>query len=109
MKIEGTPDGIRISGLRELDEHQAGEIIEGVRSALPPEPRVIEFDLSRVATIDAAGVGVLLEAHDAVTSLGAAPTWRLLHPAPPVRQLLELVRLHRVFEIVPPRGGAAFP
>jgi anti-anti-sigma regulatory factor len=109
MKIEGTPDGIRISGLRALDEEQAGEIIEGVRAALPPDTRVIEFDLSRVPALDAAGVGVLLEAHDAVTRLGAAPVWRLLHPAPAVRQLLELVRLHRVFEIVPPRGGAVFP
>jgi anti-anti-sigma factor len=109
MKIEGTPDGIRISGVRDLDEEHAGEIIEGVRSALPPDPRVIEFDLSRVPALDAEGVGVLLEAHDAVTRLGAAPVWRLTHPAPAVRQLLELVRLHRVFEIVPSRGGAVFP
>lgn len=105
MKIEETPDGIRITGLRDLDENQAGDLIEGVRAALPAGPRVIEFDLSRLSMLDASGVGVLLEAHEAVTRLGAAPIWRLLNPVPAVRQLLELVRLHRVFEIVPPRSG----
>ena len=38
---------------------------------------------------------------------GTAPradafAWRLVNPPPDVRQLLELVRLHRVFEITPP-------
>ena len=105
MNIEETPDGIRITGLRELDEEQAGELIESVRAALPAAPRVIEFDLSRLPALDASGVGVLLEAHEAVTRQGAAPVWRLVNPAPAVRQLLELVRLHHVFEILPPREG----
>ena len=108
MNIEETPEGIRITGLRELDDAQAGALIDGVRAALPAAPRVIEFDLSRLPAIDASGVGVLLEAHEAVTRHGLAPVWRLLNPAPAVRQLLELVRLHHVFEIVPPRGEGVF-
>jgi anti-sigma B factor antagonist len=48
--------------------------------------------------LDSCGLGALISLHKtACTRNGAV---RLLNPTPPVQQILELTRLHRVFEIV---------
>ncbi|HTL66035.1 MAG TPA: STAS domain-containing protein [Lacunisphaera sp.] len=104
MKIEGTADTIRITELRKLDDvERAEEIVSGLRGALRDGIRYIEVDLSRVNAINSLGVAMLLAAREAGPQSGAMPVWRIVNPAPAVRQLLELVRAHRVFEIAPPR------
>jgi len=58
----------------------------------------IEIDLSQTMFLDSCGLGALISLHKtACTRSGAV---RLLNTTPPVQQILELTRLHRVFEIV---------
>jgi anti-anti-sigma regulatory factor len=102
MKIKLDTDTVRVSDLRELGEDQAGELAADIGAAVSGGARVVEFDLSQFRAIDCGAVDRLLAIHDNVSRVGAL-VWRLVNPPPDVRQLLELVRLHRVFEITPPR------
>lgn len=103
MKIETDSETLRVRDLSELDENRTEELIHEISTSLPSEVRVIEIDLAHVRMIDTAGVAVLMAIHAALSRVGLPLAWRLLNPAPPVRQLLELVRVHRLFEILPPR------
>ena len=107
MKIQTDSDTVRVTELNEIDESRAGAIHDGVCAALPSAVRTIEIDLSNVRTMDSSGVGVLVAMYDTVSRRRAPVIWRLLNPAPHVRQLLELMRLHRIFEISPARGQEA--
>lgn len=102
MKIKVDTDTVRVSDLRELNEDQAGELAADIGAAVTGGVRAVEFDLSQFRAIDCSVVDRLLSIHDAVARVGNL-VWRLVNPPPDVRQLLELVRLHRVFEITPPR------
>ncbi len=102
MKIRVDTDTVRVSDLRELGEDQAGELAADIGAAVSGGARTVEFDLSQFRSIDCSVVDRLIAIHDAVSRAGAL-VWRVVNPPPDVRQLLELVRLHRVFEITPPR------
>lgn len=56
------------------------------------------IDLSKTRFIDSSGLGVLLTLNKNLRSRGAS--LKLLNPATAVCQLIELTRLHRVFEII---------
>lgn len=56
------------------------------------------IDLSNTRFIDSSGLGVLLSLHKTLRGNGCA--LKLLNPSSAVAQLIELTRLHRVFEIV---------
>ncbi len=101
MKIRVENGILRISELRHLDEDQAGELAAEVHGALTGGIRAVEFDLSQFRAIDCSVVDRLL-AIQGTAPRADAFAWRLVNPPPDVRQLLELVRLHRVFEITPP-------
>lgn len=102
MKIITDSEKVQISDLRVLNETDAATIVAGLRSLVAQGVRTIEFDLSRFRSIDCAAVDGLLAIHDAVDH-SAGFVWRVLNPPPDLRQLLELVRLHELFEITPPR------
>lgn len=102
MKLKVDTDTVRVTDLRELGEDQAGELAADIGAAVSGGARTVEFDLSQFRAIDCSVVNRLLAIHDAVSRVGAL-VWRVVNPPPDVRQLLELVRLHRVFEITPPR------
>ncbi|MDB6115730.1 MAG: Anti-sigma factor antagonist [Verrucomicrobia bacterium] len=107
MKIENESDTLRISELRDLDEDRVLELSRGIRRALRPDVRAIELDLSQVRSIDSDGADMLVAIHDGVNRMGFMPAWRVVNPVPGVRQFLELVRLHRLFEILPARNATA--
>lgn len=102
MKIKVDSDTVRVSDLRELGDDQAGELAADIGAAVSRGIKAVEFDLSQFRAIDYGVVDRLLAIHDAVAR-AASLVWRVVNPPPDVRQLLELVRLHRVFEITPPR------
>jgi anti-sigma B factor antagonist len=56
------------------------------------------IDLSKTRFIDSSGLGVLLSLNKTLRAQGGA--LKLLNPSSAVAQLIELTRLHRVFEIV---------
>lgn len=59
--------------------------------------RNIDIDLSQTMFIDSCGLGVLIHFHK-LTGYRSGRL-RVLNPTPPVRQILELTRLHRHLEI----------
>lgn len=65
---------------------------------IKPEHEEACIDLSKTRFIDSSGLGVLLTLNKKLRARGA--TLKLINPSPAVCQLIELTRLHRVFEII---------
>lgn len=98
MKVQTRGDTLAITGLKELAAANFQSFRDQVRAALTDEQKNIEIDLSQTMFVDSCGLGALISLHKTVcTRQGQV---RLLHPTPPVRQILELTRMHRIFEIV---------
>jgi len=57
----------------------------------------VELDFGRVEFIDSSGVGALLAIYKRLGGEGGAV--RLTNVAPAVQSVIELLRLHRIFEI----------
>jgi anti-sigma B factor antagonist len=100
MRIEITDDIMRVTELPELCERQAAAFQAELSAALPACPEIIEVDLGQTARVDCSGLGALVVALDQAQQRNREATLRVVDPSPPVRQLIELTRLHRVFSIV---------
>jgi anti-sigma B factor antagonist len=98
MKIQHQGNTLLVSGLTELNASNAGGLRDAVRSALTPQTTVLDIDLSGTGFLDSSGLGVLIALHKTVATTRG--TVRILNPTPTAQQILELTRLHRVFEIV---------
>jgi len=92
------PQKTEVTGLSELIAANAAQVRDDIRNALPPGVTILDLDLSSVTFLDSSGLGALISLHKTMRSRNG--TVRLINPAPNVRQILELTRLHRVFEIV---------
>jgi anti-sigma B factor antagonist len=64
---------------------------------------MVVIDLARVSTIDAGGLGAMLELRERTESRGIE--FRLKNVTKLVRQVLEITRLTSVFEILPERAA----
>lgn len=71
---------------------------ERVTKDLASQQNEISIDLSKTRFIDSSGLGVLLSLNKTLRAKGGL--LKLLNPSSAVAQLIELTRLHRVFEIV---------
>jgi anti-sigma B factor antagonist len=87
-----------VTGLLELVAANAAQVRDEVRAALPATAVRLDLDLSVLTFLDSSGLGTLVALHKTLRSRNG--TVRLLRPAANVRQILELTRLDRVFEIV---------
>jgi len=100
MNIQSTdPQTAVVTGLMELVAANATQVRDEIRAALPASTIRLDLDLSSVTFLDSSGLGMLISLHKTLRSRNGMV--RLLKPAPNVRQILELTRLHRVFEIAP--------
>ena len=98
MKIQHQGTTLLISGLTELNAANAGGVRDAVRTVLTPGITTLDIDLSETGFLDSSGLGALIALHKTVaTTQGVV---RILNPTPTALQILELTRLHRVFEIV---------
>src|SRR2546425_10768576 len=95
MQIEGNT--LRISELTELGAADSNDFRDGVRSSMNGDLKNIEIDLSQTTFIDSCGLGALIALHK--TACSRKGMLRLLNPQPSVQQILELTRMHRIFEI----------
>lgn len=100
MKIEISDDTMRVTDLPDLTEPQAAAFQAELSAALPEHPGVIEVDLGRTKHVDCSGLGALVAVYDQAQQRNRGATLRVVDPPPPVRQLIELTRLHRIFSIV---------
>ena len=99
MKIQNRdPQNSIVTGLLELVAANATAVRDQIRAAVPATCTTLELDLAAMTFLDSSGLGTLISLHKAMRTQNG--TVRLVNPSPSVRQILELTRLHRVFEIV---------
>ena len=98
MKLETDGDTLRITELPELGASNSNEVRDQARAALTTAHRNIEVDLSATSFLDSCGLGALIALHKTACDRNGAV--RLIEPMPAVLRVLELTRLHRVFQIV---------
>ena len=87
-----------------VDSSCVSEFKKGMKPFLSPGAKLI-LDLADVEFMDSSALGALLTTTRLIESTGGA--LRLVGLTPPVRTLFELVRLHRVFDIMNDRAEAA--
>lgn len=95
-------DGILIITLQgdKLDVKTTASFKEGVLDLIRTTGlSKLVFDLSHLQFIDSSGLGSFLSIQRALTSQGG--TLKLAHLSKPVRTLLEIVAMHRIFNIFP--------
>lgn len=84
-------------GVVRLDAASARDFKKEVDSLWSDGVTAVEFDFSKVEFIDSSGVGALLGVYKRLPQ-GSA-TVRLTNVKAPVQSVIELLRLHRIFEI----------
>ncbi|MEI6074093.1 MAG: STAS domain-containing protein [Verrucomicrobiota bacterium] len=87
-----------VTGLLELVAANAAQVRDEIRASLPATTTCLDLDMSALTFLDSSGLGTLISLHKTMRSRNG--TVRLIKPAANVQQILELTRLHRVFEIV---------
>ena len=97
MKLKALGQTLNVSGIKELGAANSQLFRDEVKAALTGEKN-IDIDLSETTFVDSCGLGALISLHK--TTCNRNGTVRLLNPTPPVQQILELTRMHRIFEIV---------
>ncbi|HWF18288.1 MAG TPA: STAS domain-containing protein [Verrucomicrobiae bacterium] len=100
MKMQVNGETLSISGVKELGVANSDEFRNQARAAMTPEQKNIDIDLSEMSHLDSCGLGTLISLRK--TTSTRKGTVRLLNPKPGVQQILELTRMHHVFEIVKP-------
>src|SRR4051794_28681499 len=88
-----------------------GQIVNGktenLRNAVEtlPPARTVILDLAQVSTVDAHGLGVMLELRERVLARGMC--FQIMNVSEPFRKVLEITRLDTVFHII--SGVQFFP
>ena len=98
MKMQIQGETLRISEFAELGAENSNDFRDQARAAMTAAQKNIEIDLSQTMFMDSCGLGTLISLHKTTCSRNGAV--RLLNPQPNVQQVLELTRMHRIFEIV---------
>jgi anti-sigma B factor antagonist len=109
MEIQLHDQTLNIRGLRELCAANARSIRDALCAAVAPGIATIEVDLSQLSFVDGCGLGALAALHRSASEQDnhINPVVRLLNPQPAVQQVIELTRMHHLFEIVSRNGEAA--
>jgi|688.fasta_scaffold64656_2 anti-sigma B factor antagonist len=98
MNIENKDTTLHVSGITELIAATAPDVKTKLRLHFLDGLVDIDCDCSNLDFVDSSGLGVLISMQKLANERGGK--LRLVSPKPSVVQLLELTRLHRVFEIV---------
>ena len=98
MKLQAQGETLHISGVKTLGVSNSNDFRDQARAAFHKDHRNIDIDLSETDYLDSCGLGTLISLHKTTSTRKGAV--RLLNPNPGVRQILELTRMHRIFEII---------
>ncbi len=98
MHTERKDNTLHVSEISELTAATAPEVKNHLRLHFVDGLMNIDFDCSSLMFVDSSGLGALISMQKLASERGGK--LRLLAPKPTVLQVLELTRLHRVFEIV---------
>ena len=99
MEIRRHNGTLTICGVRELTAAKARSLRHEICTRLDPDLDTIEIDLSQSSLVDSCGLAVLVSVFKAANEMNGGVVVRLLNLQPPVQQMLELTRLHHLFEI----------
>jgi anti-anti-sigma factor len=105
MSIKTDGHNLHISQLVELSAKNATQFMNAIREALSTAAAVIEIDLACTRFVDSCGLATLCNLQRITNALGIR--LHLLHPQPPLQQLLELTQLHELFGLA--RSGVSPP
>ena len=98
MNTERKGTTLHVSNIHELTAGTAPDTKNQLRLQFADGLSNIDFDCSSLDFVDSSGLGALISMQKLASERGGK--LRVLSPKPSVVQLLELTRLHRVFEIV---------
>jgi anti-anti-sigma factor len=99
MKITNdSPDTLEVTDVTELSGSGAGTLRDTIRKALRDQHQTLNLDLSGITFIDSSGLGALIALNK--TLVGRGGRVQLVNSSPIAKQILELTRLHRVFEMI---------
>lgn len=98
MKLQTEGETLHISEVKALGVSNSNEFRERACAALSDDQKNIDIDLSELSHLDTCGLGTLISLQKTTNNRQGAV--RLLNPAPSVQQILELTRMHHIFEIV---------
>ena len=98
MKIQPIDQTLAISDIRELTAGTAADVKDQIRLRFVQGLTGIDLDCTALEFLDSSGLGVLISVQKLARERGGS--FRLLSPRPTILQVLELTRLHRVFEII---------
>ena len=104
MRIERTGATMRVLQVGELTEQGSRQLTAQVQAALAG-CEAVEVDLSQTTVLNSWGLAALVGVYQAVRAQNHRAVVRLLSPLPPVQQLMDLTRMHRLFEIIPAPHG----
>jgi anti-sigma B factor antagonist len=97
MKIQIKGDTLQVTGVQELGAANSNAFRDWVRESMSDSQKNVEIDLAETRFIDSCGLGALVALHK--TACGLKGVVRLVNPQSSVQQILELTRMHRIFEI----------
>ena len=97
MKVGKLGEVLTFGAFNELTAANADMFRKEVHAAVNGH-KVIEVDLSQTTFMDYGGLGALIALRNLARDRNGKV--RLLNPTPPVHQMLELTRMHRIFEII---------
>jgi anti-sigma B factor antagonist len=94
---------VAVVPVEELDASNAGEFKREIGSVLDANARLV-LDLGSVRFVDSSGLGAFISCLRKLNAKGG--DLKLCCMSKPVRAVFELVRMHRVFDILPTREDA---
>jgi anti-sigma B factor antagonist len=89
--------------IEELDASNAGEFKRDMAPLLEAHANLV-LDLSRLRFVDSSGLGAFISCLRKLNAKGG--DLKLCGMSKPVRAVFELVRMHKVFDILPTRDDA---
>lgn len=98
--IDACPDGSTlhlIVKVARLDATEARSFKQECEAALGPGITTVVIDLGTVQFIDSSGIGALLSVYKKLPAGTSAV--KLTHVTPTVHAVIELLRLHRIFQL----------
>ena len=103
MELNRQNQTLNVTGLRELNSSNARSFRAAISATLSADLEMIEIDLSEMQTVDGAGLGALVSLYETANEhrKNGGVAIRLTNPPPPVQQMIELARLHHLFELKP--------
>ena len=101
-EVIGTGDLVSLSG--RIVMANAAELRENIRRIIAKGSGRMLLDLSAVDFIDSSGLSVLISAHEMACEKNGFVM--LSSPGPKIRALIELTRLHEMFEIFEDKNAA---